>query len=407
MSVEPSYIKLDKESVTVVRGISAAGVYCGIKKSGRDLALLYSENSAVAAGAFTRNIVQAAPVLLCRERIDNLIRAVVVNSGNANACTGEQGMLDAREMASLAASRLALQPEQILICSTGVIGMPMPMDKISSGIKEAAQRLSGESQSGRDVAEAILTTDTAPKTVAYRAYLPAGSFHLAGIAKGAGMICPDMATMLAFLFTDVTISRALLRKLFQDAVERSFNSITIDGDTSTNDTALILANGASLGVEIVEGTPGCDLFSKLLNQACRELAEMIIQDGEGVTKVITLNIEGAPDPAAARILARTVLNSPLVKTAFYGEDANWGRIIAALGYAGVPFDPSRVDIHIGPIQVASRGGAVAFDEAAAKAVLKQREVTVSVNLHAGPAAITAWGTDLSHEYVSINSNYRS
>lgn len=407
MSVEPSFIKLDKEGVTVVRGIKAAGVYCGIKKGGRDLTLLYSENSAVAAGAFTRNLVQAAPVLLCRERINNLVRAVVVNSGNANACTGEQGMIDARETASLAASRLALQPEQILVCSTGVIGVPMPMDKIRSGIESAAQELSAEPHSGLDAAEAILTTDTVPKTVAYRGYLPAGSFHLAGMAKGAGMICPDMATMLAFLFTDVSISRALLRKLFLDAVDGSFNAITIDGDTSTNDTALILANGASLGVQIVEGTPGCDLFSMLLNQTCRELAEMIVQDGEGITKVITLNIQGAPDQAAARTLAKSVLNSPLVKTAFYGEDANWGRILAALGYAGVPFDPSRVDIHIGPIQVASRGGAVAFDEVAAKDVLKQREVTVSVNLHAGPAAITAWGTDLSHGYVSINSNYRT
>jgi len=401
-----TYLKLDQESITAVRGIKAAGVHCGLKKSSRDLALFYSESPAAAAGVFTQNLVQAAPVLVDRERINNPIRAVVVNSGNANACTGEKGMEDARQMADLAAAQLHLPPEQILVCSTGVIGMPLPMDKIAAGIASAAQSLSGERQAGLDAAAAILTTDTVTKTVVYRGDLPSGSFTLAGTAKGAGMICPNMATMLAFIFTDAAISRPLLNSLFREAVDCTFNAITIDGDTSTNDTALILANGAA-SVEITEGTPECDLFARLLHQVCQELAVMIVSDGEGVTKVITLEVTGAPDAAAARTLARTVLNSPLVKTAFYGEDANWGRILAALGYAGVPFDPSRVDIAIGPVRVACRGGAIPFDEAEAKAVLQQREIKVTVNLNAGTATATAWGTDLSHDYVSINSSYRS
>ncbi len=406
MKRKASYEKLEGASITSAKGFQAAGVSCGIKKSGRDLALLFSEDSAVAAGAFTRNLVQAAPVLLCREKIDNPIRAVVINSGNANACTGEQGMRDAAEMAQLTAAQLNVDAEQVLVCSTGVIGVPLPMDKIRQGIEDAAASLTVERQGGEAAAQAILTTDTSVKQVAYRGDLAEGSFHLAGISKGSGMICPNMATMLGFIVTDAKISSLLLNRIFQEAVDRSFNMISVDGETSTNDTALILANAAS-GVEITEESPAYELFSEVLNLACRELALKIVEDGEGITKVITLTVKGVQDKRSGKVLARSVLNSLLVKAAFYGEDANWGRIIAALGYAGIDFDPAKVDIYIGPIQVASKGGALPFCENKAKAILEQREVSVLVDLNAGPCAVTAWGTDLSHDYVSINSNYRS
>lgn len=402
-----AFKKMKDPSITAVRGIRAAAVNCGLKKGKDDLALVYSETEAAAAGVFTRNRVQAAPVKLCRAAICSPVRALVVNSGNANACTGEEGMRNARKMASLTAASLGLSPDKVLVCSTGVIGQQLPMDQVAAGIGEAAAALSKKAEAGHKAAGAIMTTDTVTKEVAYRGSLGGLPFHLAGMAKGSGMICPDMATMLAFFYTDLTVSRPLLQHLMQEAVERSFNLITIDGDTSTNDTALLLANGAAGAPEITAGSDLCRVFSELLEEACRDLAYQIVSDGEGVTKVITLTLQGAPDTALARTLARSVLNSPLVKTAFYGEDANWGRIIAALGYAGVEFDPEKVDIFLGPLQVASKGEAVAFRESEARSILRQKEIEVRVNLNAGPCSLTAWGSDLSHDYVSINSNYRS
>jgi glutamate N-acetyltransferase / amino-acid N-acetyltransferase len=399
--------KLDKTGVTVAKGFQAAGISCGIKKGKKDLALVYSEKDAVAAGVFTLNQVQAAPVLLCKAHLENPIRAIVVNSGNANACTGEQGRLDAYTMAANMAGALNIEADQVMICSTGVIGEPMPMEKVNAGLAEIAGALGHGSQAGIDAAEAILTTDTKLKLSAYRCTLPEGEFHVAGMAKGSGMICPNMATMLAFMVTDVKIERSLLQKLFAEASDRSFNVITVDGDTSTNDTALILANGAAEGVEITESSPFFEYFKEALNLVCRELALQIVEDGEGLTKLITLTINNAANEAGARIMAKSILNSPLVKTAFYGEDANWGRIIAALGYAGVEFDPSLVDIYIGPYQVAKNGGAVGFSEEAMKKVLQQRDISVVINLKLGSAVVTAWGTDLSHEYININADYRS
>ncbi|HPU01268.1 MAG: bifunctional glutamate N-acetyltransferase/amino-acid acetyltransferase ArgJ [Firmicutes bacterium] len=407
MSEKLAYRKIENAGITLVQGIQAAAVHCGLKKRKLDLALVYSSRDCAAAGVFTRNRVQAAPVRLCRKAIAGPIRALVVNSGNANACTGEAGMQNARRMAALAAASLGLSPAQVLVCSTGVIGQQLPMELVERGIARAAEALSGERKAGRAAARAILTTDTVAKEVAYRGTYGGATFHLAGMAKGSGMICPDMATMLAFLFTDLAIPRPLLQRLFREAVDRSFNLITVDGDTSTNDTALILANGAAGAPEITPGSEACRAFAELLEEACRDLAYQIVADGEGVTKVITLTLQGAPDPLSARILARAVLNSPLVKTAFYGEDANWGRILAALGYAGVDFDPSRVDIYLGPVQVAAGGEAVPFSESEARAVLQQKEVPVLVRLNAGSCSLTAWGSDLSHNYVTINSSYRS
>jgi glutamate N-acetyltransferase / amino-acid N-acetyltransferase len=405
--IESKLKKLENTGVTVAKGFKATGIACGIKKGKKDLAMVYSEKDAVAAGVFTLNQVQAAPVLLCKEHLENPIRAIVVNSGNANACTGEQGSSDAYAMAANLAKALDLEAGQVMVCSTGVIGEPMPMEKVKSGLDEIADALGQDSQAGLDAAEAILTTDTKMKLSAYRCTLPEGEFHIAGMAKGSGMICPNMATMLAFMVTDVKIERPLLQKLFAEAADRSFNVITVDGDTSTNDTAIILANGAAEGVDITENSPFFEYFKEALNLVCRELALQIVEDGEGLTKLITLTIKNAPDEAGARIMAKSILNSPLVKTAFYGEDANWGRIIAALGYAGIEFDPAKVDIFIGPYQVAKNGGAVGFSEEAMKKVLQQRDISVVINLKLGSAVVTAWGTDLSHEYININADYRS
>lgn len=407
MNQEQMWTKLDNIGVTAARGFQAAGIAGGIKKDKLDLALIYSETDAVAAGVFTKNLVQAAPVHLCRAHLKNQIRALVINSGNANACTGEQGKRDAAAMAQITAEGLNIKAEQVLVCSTGVIGEPMPMEKVSPAITTALAALATGPRAGNLAAEAILTTDTKVKLSAYRCTLSSGEFNIGGMAKGSGMICPNMATMLAFIVTDVQIERNLLQDLFADACDASFNVITVDGDTSTNDTALILANGAAESVVVKPESEGFSAFKTLLNLVCQELALQIVEDGEGLTKVINLTIRGAADKAGARIMARSILNSPLVKTAFYGEDANWGRIIAALGYAGVAFDPDRVDIFIGPYQVAADGGSVPFSEEDMKKILEKRDVPVLIDLKMGLAEIKAWGTDMSHEYISINSNYRS
>ncbi len=407
MNEEQNWIKLENRGITAAEGFLAAGIAGGIKKDKKDIAVIYSEKDARAAAVFTRNLVQAAPVCYCRAHLENPIRAVVVNSGNANACTGEQGERDVAEMAKITALGLNIGSEQVMVSSTGVIGQPLPMKTVERGIESALAALGRGAEQDAAAAEAILTTDTVIKQVAYRCSLPEGDFHLAGMAKGSGMICPDMATMLAFLVTDAQIERPLLQSLFTEAVDLSFNAITVDGDTSTNDTAMILASGAAEGVCITEGSATYLSFRDLLNRVCQELALQIVADGEGITKLITLKIRGLQDEASGRVLARRVLNSPLVQTAFYGEDANWGRILAALGNAGVDFDPGLVDISIGPYAVAISGGAVAFSEEKMKKVLQKRDITVTVDLHAGPHEFTAWGTDLSHEYISINSDYRS
>lgn len=407
MKEENSIIKLEKSGVTTPRGFQASGIAGGIKKGKKDIAVIYSELPAAAAGVFTLNLVQAAPVKICRNHLENPIQAIVINSGNANACTGDKGFRDAAEMAELTAEGLNINKESVMVSSTGVIGMPLPMEKIKGGIGTALSALGKGQSYDVDAAEAIMTTDTKLKQTAYCGRTAEGEFHVAGISKGSGMICPNMATMLAFLTTDVKIERSLLQSLFAEAADNSFNLITVDGETSTNDTALILANGAAEGVEITAESKALPLFKDILNRVCRELALMIVEDGEGLTKLITLTIKGAPDQQSGRTMARSVLNSPLVKTAFYGEDANWGRIIAALGYAGVDFDPGLVDIFIGPYQVAANGGALSFSEEDMKKVLQKRDISVLIDLKKGPVEVTAWGTDMSHEYISINSDYRS
>ncbi len=399
--------KIDNIGVTAAEGYKAAGISGGMKNCSKDLAVICSEYDAVAAGVFTKNIVQAAPVHLCRSRLSNPIRVIVVNSGNANACTGEQGRQDAASMAEKTAACFGVKSEQVMVCSTGVIGVPLPMDKINAAIERISDLPGKEEGDDLAAATAIMTTDTSAKRSACRVLMPNGrEFKIGGMAKGSGMICPNMATMLAFLTTDVIIERTLLQKIFAEAVENSFNAITVDGDTSTNDTALLLANGASK-IEITAKSAVLPCFKDALNRVCRDLALQIVGDGEGITKLLRLTISGAQDNAGARVMARSILNSPLVKTAFYGEDANWGRIIAALGYAGVDFDPEKVDILIGPYRVAKNGGAVPFSEEEMKLYLQGHDLDILVNLNQGSAEVTAWGTDLSHEYININSNYRT
>jgi glutamate N-acetyltransferase / amino-acid N-acetyltransferase len=398
---------IEDKGITAAKGYKTAGISCGIRNGSKDLALIYSEHDTVVAGVFTKNIVQAAPVRLCRAHLLNPIRAVVVNSGNANACTGEQGRKDAALMAEKSASSLNLKQGQVLVCSTGVIGELLPMGKIIPGIEKISGMLAREDSDDLDAATAIMTTDTTVKRSACAVVLPdGGEFIIGGMAKGSGMICPNMATMLAFLTTDAGLEPALLQDLFAEAVDASFNAITVDGDTSTNDTALLLANGAS-GIAIDSESAALPYFREALNRVCLDLALQIVGDGEGITKLLKLSINGAQDQVGARIMARSILNSPLVKTAFYGEDANWGRIIAALGYAGVDFNPEQVDIFIGPYQVAKNGVAIPFSESNMKLYLAGHDLDILINLNQGQVEITAWGTDLSHEYININSNYRT
>ncbi len=399
------YLEKVRGGITAVRGFEAAGVHCGLKKNGEnDLAMLYSREPAVAAGVFTTNKFKAAPLYVTEKHICHPVRAIVINSGIANACTGEQGLADALNTAESTAGELGVRKEEVLVASTGVIGVYLPLEKIARGITLAAQNLSP--QGGEEAAQAIMTTDTKIKESACRVAAGEKSFMLAGMAKGAGMICPDMATMLAFLATDVQIKREALQRALSRAVERSFNLITVDGDTSTNDMVVLLANGAA-GLEIEEGGPLWETFNRALLQVCRELAYLIVADGEGATKVIKLRVKGAPDDQVARKLARTILNSPLVKTAFFGEDANWGRIVTAMGYTDAHFDPGRVDVFFGPAQVVAGGKGLLFDELQVKEVLSQAEIPVLVDLHLGTAEVTAWGCDLSYDYVKINSAYRS
>ncbi len=402
-------MKMEKISggLTAVPGVEAAGVHCGIKKNGeKDLALLYYPRPARAAGVFTRNLFKAPPLQVTRDHLQNNVRAVVINSGNANACTGEQGRQDALETTRLVAERLQVSPQEVLVSSTGVIGVYLPMGKLARGVEEAVTRLSPSLESGHDAAQAIMTTDTVPKETAYKIQLDSACFTVGGMAKGAGMICPDMATLLGFVCTDLDLSREALQEALQGAVRRTFNVITVDGDTSTNDMVLLVSTGTS-GIKVEPGTFLWEGFQEALLQVCQELSFRIVSDGEGVTKVIRLVVQGAPDYQTARTLSRAILNSCLVKTAFFGEDANWGRLITAMGYSGAVFDPAAVEIFLGDVQVTRQGTGVIFDETRAKKVLEKREIPIYIHLHAGEEELTSFGCDLSYDYVTINSDYRS
>lgn len=399
-------------SVTSPQGFVAAAVAAGIKQSGRpDLVLVAADRDCAAAGVFTRNRVAAAPVLLDRATLAAgraALRGVLINAGNANACTGEPGLADAREMQRLAAAALGTRPEQLLVMSTGVIGVPLPMTRVAAGVAALAPLLSAGG--GLAAAEAIMTTDTRPKRAAVVVDLPDGQVTIGGMAKGAGMIHPDMATLLGVLTTDAVVAPDVLDSSLREAVAASFNAISIDGDTSTNDSIVLFANGA-VGVAVADDESRAR-FAAALTDLCVQLAQMIVRDGEGATRFVTLVVSGAASTVDARRMADTIATSPLVKTAFAGGDPNWGRIMMAAGRSGAALDPARLALSViapgaPPLQLVRGGTPTGYAEADAAAVFAQPEFTVHLDLGLGDGTATLWTTDLSHEYVSINADYRT
>jgi glutamate N-acetyltransferase / amino-acid N-acetyltransferase len=392
--------------VTAPLGFRAAAVASGIKPDRLDLALLVADAGCTAAGVFTANLAQAAPVLVSREHLaSGRARAIVVNAGCANAGTGEAGLADARETAEVVAHTVGCQPEEVVVASTGVIGVRLPMEKVRAGIAEAGRRISR--RAGADAARAIMTTDTKPKEVAVEFRVGDATCLVGGMAKGAGMIAPNMATMLAFFTTDAAVEPALLRRALVEAVGDSLNRITVDGDTSTNDCAVVLSSGARPARAIEAEGPDFDAFRRALTDAARQLAHMLVRDGEGVTRIAEVRVEGARNPAEADRVARTVAESPLVKTALHGGDPNWGRVLAAVGRSGVPLDASRISIWIGEVHVAEGGAAREYDEKTAAEAMREDPVRLRIRLGEGDAAGWMWTSDFSHGYVDINAHYRS
>jgi glutamate N-acetyltransferase/amino-acid N-acetyltransferase len=393
--------------VTAARGFTAAGVAAGLKKTGRpDVMLLFSEQPASAAAVFTTNQVAAAPVVVSRASVaDGIVRAAVANAGNANACTGAQGMADARAMAEEAGRRLHVPAGEVLVASTGVIGVPLPITRVLAGIGEAAERLEGTPADS--AAEAIMTTDTFPKQAAVTFESQGRRYTMGGMAKGSGMIRPDMATMLAFVTTDAPLTAEACRAALAGATRTSFNRITVDGETSTNDTCLLMANGAGGGSPIGPGGGAFEAVAHALAHVCGELARMIVRDGEGATKFITVVVRGALTDADAETAAMAVAGSVLFKIALFGGDANWGRAASAAGASKATVDPDLIEVSFGGVVTCREGTAVAFDEEAAAAALAEEDVEVVVDLHLGACEATVWTCDLTYDYVRINADYRS
>ncbi len=393
-------------TVYAPQGFRIAGTACGLKKNGsKDIALLVSDRPCQAAGAFTTNRVKAAPVLYDQAILAQpgaQVRAVIANTGSANACTGEAGLENTRQTAALVAGLIGCQPGEVLALSTGVIGLPLAMDKVAQGVQALGGLLGADHWPV--AAESIMTTDTRPKIASVRL---ASGCVITGIAKGAGMIAPNMATMLSIIATDADVSREVLARALASAAGQSFNRIVVDGDMSTNDTVLVLANGAS-GVTLSEAE-----FIEALTGVCTQLAQAIVRDGEGATKFVTVDVTGAASEASARTVARQIATSPLVKTAFYGADPNWGRILCAAGYSGIDLDPARLalwltDTHGKPmIQLVEAGSPLDYDEKAAIGLMQAAEWGVRLDLGAGTAHALVWTCDLSHEYVTINGHYRT
>ena len=389
------------------QGYRFATLQAGIKKSGKpDLALIVSDHPAAAAGVFTRNRVVAAPVTLCRERLPaSDCRAILINSGNANACTGAQGLEDGRRTIALLSQALGVAERQVLVSSTGVIGVPLPMDRFIAGIPQLVSVL-GQA-SAPDLAQAMMTTDAFPKAVSCELSLPGGAVKLLAVAKGAGMIHPDMGTMLSYVMTDACIAPEVLQQELCSAVDQSFNAMTVDGDMSTNDTVVLLANGCS-GVTIAPGTEALSLFRQALHDALLDLARMIVRDGEGATKLVTIRVEGARDLHMARTVAMAIATSSLVKTAFFGQDPNWGRILAAAGATGLEIDPERMALFFDDVAVVRNGlGLGAEVVTPAAAVLRLPEFTVTLDLGLGEASAFYLSSDLTYDYVRINAEYHT
>ena len=398
-----------KGGITAPAGFMAAGIHADIKGKGgskKDVAILFSKLPCAAAGVYTTNKVKAAPVVLSQAvTAQGSLQAVVINSGNANACTGERGMQDARAMVSQSAKALGLEPEQVAVASTGVIGVPLPMDRVKTGISKAAAAISDEG--GQAAAEAIMTTDTFDKQYALQFELGGAQVTIGAMAKGSGMIHPNMATMLGFVTTDAAVDAGALHVALKAATEKSFNMITVDGDTSTNDMVIAMANGMAKSPQVVLGTTLYETFATALEAVLTHLAKEIARDGEGATKLMEVRVKGAPTVDDARKAAKSVCSSSLVKAALFGEDANWGRILCAMGYSGAEFNPDKVDLWVGDVQTMAAGTGLAFDEEAATLVLKEKGVVITADLNSGQAEATAWGCDLSYDYVKINGSYRT
>ena len=392
-------------NVTSPRGFHAGATYAGIKRKANDvldLGLLFSEAPCAATALFTTNRIKAAPVVLSQQRLQSgRASAVVVNSGCANAFTGEQGVAEAAEMVEIAAKNIGVSPEDVLVASTGVIGQRLPMELIKTGIKQVVLSMDG----GRKLARAMMTTDTVPKEAAIAVRVGDSEFIIGGVAKGAGMIHPNLATLLCFLTTDAAVDIDFLKLALRKAANVSFNMISIDGDTSPNDMMLIMANGLAGNKPISQGSRQADAFQQALNQLCIYLAKCVAGDGEGATKLIEVTVSGAPSAAEARLAARTVVSSPLVKAAIHGGDPNWGRIMSAVGQSGVEVVESKIDLYIGNICLVKAGCLLSFDKEELVGILRNSEVLINLQLNLGMATATAWGCDLSEEYVTINSQY--
>ena len=400
--------------VTAAKGFQAAAVAAGIKYKDRDdMALIYSERPCVLAGTFTSNVVKAAPVLFDKKVVEESPygQAIVINAGIANACTGREGFSYSEQTAKAAAEALSISENAVLVASTGVIGMQLPIDRIVSGIKKLTEGKQGDLEAGTRASRAIMTTDTKNKEAAVQIEIGGRTVTLGGMCKGSGMIHPNMCTMLAFVTTDAVISKELLTKAVKEDVVDTFNMISVDGDTSTNDTLLVLANGMAENPEIRENSPEYEAFREALHEINETLAKKMAGDGEGATALFETKVIHAPSKQDARILAKAVICSSLTKAAIYGHDANWGRILCALGYSGVIFDPEKIELFFeskaGRIQIYKDGVAADYSEEEATKILSEPEVTVIVDMKNGEESATAWGCDLTYDYVKINADYRS
>ena len=406
-------MKKIKGGVTAPQGFSAMGLNAGIKKDKKDMAMIYSVVPCTAAGTFTTNQVKAAPVKWDQKMIyeNEFSHAVVCNSGVANACTGEEGMKYCEEMAQETAAMLGIDKESVLVASTGVIGAQLPMDKIVNGIGMLVPTLDASLDGGHLAAEAIMTTDTVPKEVAVELMIGGKKVTIGGMCKGSGMIHPNMCTMLAFLTTDAAITKKALQCALSEDVEDTYNMISVDGDTSTNDTVLLLANGMADNKKIKYGTKEYEQFKKALHYVNETLAKEMAGDGEGATALFEVKVVGAKTKEQAKVLSKSIVCSNLTKTAIAGHDANWGRILCAMGYSGAQFDPEKVDLFFesaaGKLQIIENGVALNYSEEKATEILSEPKVTAIADLKEGDAAATAWGCDLTHEYISINADYRS
>lgn len=404
---------IDDGTVTLPKGFYGAGGHVGIKKEKKDLALIYSEVDALAVGTFTQNVVKAAPVLWDKMVVENYdsARVIAINSGVANACTGDEGIYNNELFASKVADNFGVKKEEVLICSTGVIGKQLPMDKIIEGIDKVKALLNNDQKSGEIVAQSIMTTDTKPKHIAVTIELGGKIVTIGACCKGSGMIHPNMATMLGFITTDCNISKELLNKALKEIIADTFNMVSVDRDTSTNDTVLLLANGLANNKKITSENDDYYKFKEALYYVNEYLAKAIAGDGEGATKLLEVQVHGANSIKQAKVIAKSVCTSPLVKTAVYGNDANWGRLLCAMGYSGEEFDPYNVDLSIaseyGTLQLVTKGMATDYSEELATKILSSSEVKAIIDIHNGEYKATAWGCDLTYDYVKINADYRS